>query len=447
MARVGHLLLDRGEPGRVVGGRRPGDPAGLGRPDRPFQPLQAGGPGVGRPEQGERRVPEGYVVPPLRDRGGGVLALEGQGVAVAPGVVAGQAGGDQAEPEGGPDQPPPPLPAAGLVEAAAEVARAVGPGVALLEGGHAPGQAGEVGRGEVPEPFELVAVDPFEPVGQPAERPFQAQRVQLGRRPAVDRPPAVRADGEHRAVGDVAGQGMPGHPVPGLDQPLDLLGRGDALAPGHDPVELGQEERHGPAHGAVVGLLDVALQEVLDLLLAAAALGRVGRAFGVEAEQDRVGVGEERLDRLVGAEGDVLALVILEDQVEPGRAVVKPELQLGLGQGPGGRLAPFDLGDLLGQVLGAGRVDRRQAEPGDLPGRRLAVEHRQQGRLAHRPVAEQRDPLRPGQLPLQGVEMGLAAVRHGQKPSTPPRTRADPHLRIRANSRTIPGISPRPRSI
>ena len=203
------------------------------------------------------------------------------------------------------------------------------------------------------------------------------------------------------------------------------VGRSPACrATGQHAVELGQEQRDRPAHAQVVGALDVALEQVLDLLLPAPALGRVGRALGVEAEEHGVAVGEELLDRLLRAERDVLALVILDDQVEPRGPVIEPEVQLGLGQRAGHRLARLDLGDLLGQVLGALRVGRRQPQARDPAARRLAVEHRQQRRLAHVAMTEQRDPLRPGQPRFQGVELVRAAVvlAHASSPSVEPRS-------------------------
>ncbi len=244
--------------------------------------------------------------------------------------------------------------------------------------------------------------------------------MQLGGGPAPVRPPAVRADREDRSVRRSAAQGVPGHPVPGLDQPLGTPARRVVARPwvalgrglGQDAVELRQQQRDGAAGGHVVGALDVPLEQILDLLLPPPAIGRAGRALGVEAEQHGVAAGEEFLDGLVGAERDVLALVVPDDQVEPRRAVVEPELQLGLGQRARGRLARLDLRDLVGQVLGAARVGRRQSEPRHLARRGLAVEHRQERRLAHVAMAEQRDPLRPDQPIFQRVEMGRATVRH-----------------------------------
>ena len=58
----------------------------------------------------------------------------------------------------------------------------------------------------------------------------------------------------------------------------------------------------------------------------------------------------------------MLALVILDDQVEPRGAVIEPELQLGLGERARHRLARLDLSDLLRQILGAFRVGRRQPQ-------------------------------------------------------------------------------------
>ena len=175
-------------------------------------------------------------------------------------------------------------------------------------------------------------------------------------------------------------------------------------------VELGQEQRDRPAHAQVFGPLDVALQQVFDFLLPPPAFGGIGRALGVEAEEHGVAVGEEFLDRLLAAERDVLALVILDDQVESRGAVIEPELQLGLGQRARHRLARLDLRDLLRQVLGGLRVGRRQPQAGHPAARGLAVEHRQQRGLAHVAMTKQRDPLRPGQPRFQGVEPICAAV-------------------------------------
>ena len=154
------------------------------------------------------------------------------------------------------------------------------------------------------------------------------------------------------------------------------------------------------------------LQEVLDLLLASQTLGGVGRSFGVEAEQYGVAVGEEIPDRLVRAQRHMLALVILEDQVEPRGPPIKPQVQIGLGQRTDRGLARLDLRDLFGQILGGPRVGRRQPKARDLPARRLPVEDGQQRRLAHIAMTEQRDPHRPRQPGLQLIQSIGPAVAH-----------------------------------
>ncbi len=222
-------------------------------------------------------------------------------------------------------------------------------------------------------------------------------------------------------------QGVPDHSVPGLDQSLDAPARrvivrarvvsGRRLH--EDAVELGQHQRDGAAGGRVVRAVDVPFEQVLDLLLPTPSLDRVGRALGVEAEQHGVASGEEFLDWLVGTERDVLSLVVLDDEVEPRRTVVEPQIQFGLGQRARGWLARLDLRNFLGQVLGAGRVGRRQAQPWNLAGRGLSVEHRQERRLAHVPMAEQRDPLRTDQPIFQRVELVIATVQHATNPSGP----------------------------
>ena len=52
---------------------------------------------------------------------------------------------------------------------------------------------------------------------------------------------------------------------------------------------------------------------------------RVGRPLGVEAQQHGIAVGEELLDRLVRAQSDVFALVVLDDQLEPRGPVIEPQ--------------------------------------------------------------------------------------------------------------------------
>ena len=378
---------------------------------------------VGRPGQRERGVPGQEVGPAARHGRRRVVALEGDGPPIAPRVVPhrprDQQAGRRRQPGSAPLQEAPAEP----LEPLAIVRRAIRFRVTLLEGPGAAGQAGQVVGGEVPEPFEQFEVARLQLLGQPAERPFQPQRVQLrGRAAPLAGAPAVGADGEDCAPGRMPGQRVGRHPVLRLDQPADLARRRAAV--GQDAVVLRDQQGDGAVGRGVVGALDVALQQALDLLLTPPPVGRRGGAVGVEAEEYGVAVGEEGVDRpVLGPERDVLPLVILDDQVEPPRPVVQPQLQLGLGQRAGRRLAGLDLRDLLGQVLGAGRVGRRQADPGDPPGRRLAIEHRQQRRLPHRPVAEQRDPLRPGQPAFQRVEVGFATIRH-DSPSIPrdPRT-------------------------
>ena len=215
------------------------------------------------------------------------------------------------------------------------------------------------------------------------------------------------------------GQSVPRHAIALVDQSLDELGRKSRLdaralarcrAVGQHPVELGQQERDRPAHAQVFGAIDIALQQVFDFLLPAPALGEVGRAFGVETEQHGIAIGEEFLDGLFAAERDVLALVILDDQVESRGAVIEPELELGLGERAGHGLARLELGDLLREILGALRVGGRQPQAGHPAAGGLAIKHRQQRGLAHVAMAKKRDPLRPAEARFQGVESGPSAV-------------------------------------
>ena len=129
---------------------------------------------------------------------------------------------------------------------------------------------------------------------------------------------------------------------------------------------LVKSKRDRPAHAQVFGPIDVAFQQVFDFLLPATSFGGFGRALGVEAEQHGIAIGEELLDRLLAAERDVFALVILDDQVESRGAVVEPKLQFGLGQRARHRLARLELRDLLRQVLCALRVGGRQPQAGYL---------------------------------------------------------------------------------
>ena len=287
------------------------DPRRLHRPFRLMRPSDLR---RTRPEPGQRRVPGDRLVPPPRDRRRGVPlgSLERDRGVIPPGVVPrrrqdGQ-GRRRREPRRQPSTPRAPL----GVEPRLEPRRAVRFGVSALIGRDTPGKAFEVIRGEIPEPFELSLVLGLQLLGEPAERPLQAERVKLGGGSAVAGAGSVRADGEDPAARGVPGEGVAGHPVMLIDEPLHPPGRrvvgflgAFPVRPRQHPVELRQHQRHGAAGGAVAGSVDVPLQQVLDLLLPTPAVGGGGRPLGIEAEQDGVAVGEERLDRLVTAEGDV----------------------------------------------------------------------------------------------------------------------------------------------
>ena len=174
---------------------------------------------------------------------------------------------------------------------------------------------------------------------------------------------AEGADGEYGSVGGVRRQGMARHSVSLVQEALDQLNGNLRIErrlaarsrAGEDPVELGEEQGDGPAELPIVGPVDVPFEQVLDFLLPAPAFGRVGRALWIQAQEDGIAVGEELLNRLVGSEGDVFALVILDDQLESGWPVIEPQGELGFGQGAGHRLARLDLGDLLGRGYSAVR--------------------------------------------------------------------------------------------
>ena len=238
--------------------------------------------------------------------GGGVVALEGEGRVDLPGVEAGQGRDDQGRGRRQAEPDPARPAAAERLQARAVLGRAVRPRIAPIEGGDAARQAREVVGGEVPEPVELVAVARLELFGEPEERPLQAERVQVGGGAAVAGLVAVRADREDRAPGRVLRPARAGSsrtaPRPASPRPSSKgrrRGRALALALGRrgllgqDAVELGQEQGDGAAGGRVVGAVDVPFEQVLHLLLASPAVGRAGRAVGVEAEQDGVAIGEE----------------------------------------------------------------------------------------------------------------------------------------------------------
>ena len=65
----------------------------------------------------------------------------------------------------------------------------------------------QVVRGEAPEQVHLRAVADFKLVGDPTQRPFQAHRPDLRRRPVAVRAGAEGADGEDDAVGRVLTEG------------------------------------------------------------------------------------------------------------------------------------------------------------------------------------------------------------------------------------------------
>ena len=159
--------------------------------------------------------------------------------------------------------------------------------------------------------------------------------MEFGGGTAIDGAGTERGDGEETGLGDVVGQGVAGHAEVGFGEAVDLVGGGAAL--GEHTVVLGDQEGEGAAGGAIAGGVDVDFEQGLDLLLAAAAGGGVVGPVGVEAEEDRVTVGEEGADGGVGTvEADVLALVVAQDEVKLGAVVVEAEAQGGFGEGGGG---------------------------------------------------------------------------------------------------------------
>ena len=160
-------------------------------------------------------------------------------------------------------------------------------------------------------------------------------------------------------------------------------------------------------------MVDVAFEKVFDLLLPPPPLAGRGRAFGVEAEQDGVATGEERMDRLVvAAEGDVLSLVILDDQFKSRGSVIEFQSKFGFAERGGGRLTGFDASDGRGEIFRAGGVTGGEPQARHAARGRFAIEHRQERRLAHVAMPEQRDPLRAGEAFFEVVQHGRAGGRH-----------------------------------
>ena len=199
-------------------------------------------------------------------------------------------------------------------------------------------------------------------------------------------------------------QRVAGHAIPIVDDPLDqrpiqpcapLVIAVERTRPvpavsrsRDDPIKLGEQEGHRPVRAQVVRPLDVPLEQILDFLLPPAPICRAGGTLRIETEEHGVTTRKELLDRLVRSQRDVLSLVISHHQLEAGRAVVEPEVKLGLGERSGHGLARFDLGDLVGEILCASGVCRGQSHTGHLTTRGLAVEHGQQRGLAHVAVPE-----------------------------------------------------------
>ena len=103
-------------------------------------------------------------------------------------------------------------------------------------------------------------------------------------------------------------------------------------------------------------------------MLTPSPLGGRGRPLGVETEEHGVAIGEKGLDRLLGPERYVFALIVLDDQVEPGGAVVEPQSQLGFRECSRRRKPRLNLGNLLREILRARGIPRREPQAGNLSG-------------------------------------------------------------------------------
>ncbi len=230
--------------------------------------------------------------------------------------------------------------------------------------------------------------------------------------------PTQTADGQDGGVRTVRLQSVAGHAQAILHQGYDGWtlgwGRGDLLR-GSEQVGLGQDQGHGPMRSPRRLGDQVILDQLLHFLLSGEAVAGRCADGHVQTQPDRIAVAEELADRLFSTEGDMLALVVLQEQVELVALVIEVEVQIGLGQRGGQRLTRLQLQDLLGQVLGGACIGGRQAQAGQPAADRLAVQHGQEGRLADAAMAKDSNPLSPAQA--VGQDDGLVlALRHGPVP-------------------------------
>src|SRR5262249_31566764 len=116
---------------------------------------------------------------------------------------------------------------------------------------------------------------------------------------------------------------------------------------------------------------------------------------------------QEVPDRLGAAKFNVFTLIILDQHFEARVLVVELEAQIGLGQGSRYRLAGFELGYLLGQIVRGPRIGRGEGQPWQPSADGLRVEQSYEGCLTDAAMPKDADALRPTQA--------LSKDRHGSR--------------------------------
>ena len=136
---------------------------------------------------------------------------------------------------------------------------------------------------------------------------------------------------------------------------------------GVEQVGLGQHERGRPMlrllpFGGEV-ILDHLFRFLLRLQAQTAATPPATRRDRATPHRNR----QEFADRLLAAQRDVFALIILDDEFDAAALMIEMEAQFRLAERRGQRLAGFELENLVGQIVRGACLGGGEAQPGRRP--------------------------------------------------------------------------------
>ena len=310
----------------------------------------------GRAQPMPRRMP-GLVRQPVLAHGRGIVGIIGgetSGAMLAPGVV----GPHRKERAGSKDRSYEAATAQTLLTLIAQTALECGgrwrSRIATAERRDAALQQRQIVAWQIPQVVQARLIQRLQRVGQPDQRFGQSHRLGCERDRRDAGPTGwdgmtETAHGEQAMLRTVQFQRVPRHTKMAIDLFLDRFAA-DRIQRGafREEIRLGENQGHRTRRrGRRLGH-QIILDDLLDFLLGLqAGGGRIGHGH-IETQPDGIAIAEKIADRLLTAQCDVLALVILEKQVEAAILVIQVEAQLRLAERRRQRLTGFELEHLIG---------------------------------------------------------------------------------------------------